>query len=172
MLYDYAVVVCLLSHVWLFVILCGLLGSSVLGIIKVRVLQCIVISFSRGSSGSRGWTRVSCLVEGFFTTVGSPRREVKLLSRVWLCNSMDCSLPGSYVHGIFQARVVEWVAISFSRGSSRPGGLNPGLPHCRQTLYPLSHQGSPSQPKIILIMGKMSVANIWWRRTSYPVVAI
>ena len=36
-----------------------------------------------------------------------------------LCNPMDCSLPGSSVHGIFQARVLEWGAISFSRGSSR-----------------------------------------------------
>ena len=33
---------------------------------------------------------------------------------------MDCSLPGSSIHGIVQARVLEWVAISFSRGSSRP----------------------------------------------------
>ena len=32
---------------------------------------------------------------------------------------MDCSPPGSSIHGIFQARVLEWVAISFSRGSSR-----------------------------------------------------
>ena len=31
---------------------------------------------------------------------------------------MDCSLPGSSVHGIFQVRILEWVAISFSRGSS------------------------------------------------------
>ena len=36
-----------------------------------------------------------------------------------LCDPMDCSLQGSSVHGIFQARVLEWVAISFSRGSSR-----------------------------------------------------
>ena len=36
-----------------------------------------------------------------------------------LCNSMECSLPGSCVHGILQARILEWVAISFSRGSSR-----------------------------------------------------
>ena len=36
-----------------------------------------------------------------------------------LCDPMDCSLPGSSVHGIFQARVLEWVAISFSRGSSQ-----------------------------------------------------
>ena len=37
-----------------------------------------------------------------------------------LCNPMDCRLPGSSVHGIFQARILEWVAISFSRRSSWP----------------------------------------------------
>ena len=37
-----------------------------------------------------------------------------------LCNPMDCSLPRFSVHGIFQARLLEWVAISFSRGSSQP----------------------------------------------------
>ena len=37
-----------------------------------------------------------------------------------LCDSMDCNLPGSSVLGILQARIVEWVAISFSRGSSQP----------------------------------------------------
>ena len=37
-----------------------------------------------------------------------------------LCDPMDCSLPGSSVHGIFQERILEWVAISFSRGSFRP----------------------------------------------------
>ena len=37
-----------------------------------------------------------------------------------LCHPMDCSLSGSSVHGIFQTRVLEWIAISFSRGSSRP----------------------------------------------------
>ena len=39
-----------------------------------------------------------------------------------LCDPMDCSLPGSSVHGIFQARILEWIAISFSRGSSWPRG--------------------------------------------------
>ena len=38
-----------------------------------------------------------------------------------LCNPMDYSLPGSSVHGILQARMLEWVAISLSRGSSWPG---------------------------------------------------
>ena len=37
-----------------------------------------------------------------------------------LCDPMDCSLPGFSIHGIFQARILEWVAISFSRGSSQP----------------------------------------------------
>ena len=41
-------------------------------------------------------------------------------SYLTLCDSMDCSLPRSSVHGIFQARVLEWIAISFSRRSSRP----------------------------------------------------
>ena len=37
-----------------------------------------------------------------------------------LCDPVDCNLSDSSVHGIFQARVLEWIAISFSRGSSRP----------------------------------------------------
>ena len=45
--------------------------------------------------------------------------EVAQLCRT-LCDPMDCSLPGSSVHGIFQAVVLEWIAISFSRGSSQP----------------------------------------------------
>ena len=41
-------------------------------------------------------------------------------SRPTLCDPMDCSPLGSSIHGILQARILEWVAISFSRGSSRP----------------------------------------------------
>ena len=37
-----------------------------------------------------------------------------------LCNPMDCSPPGSSVHGLLQARILEWIAIHFSRGSSQP----------------------------------------------------
>ena len=58
-----------------------------------------------------------------------------------LCDPMDCSPPGSSAHGIFLARILEWVAISFSRRSSRPRDWTRS-PHCRQTLYRLSHQGS------------------------------
>ena len=41
--------------------------------------------------------------------------KVKSLSRVRVLAAMDCSLPGSSVHGIFQARVLEWGAIAFSK---------------------------------------------------------
>ena len=72
-----------------------------------------------------------------------------------LCNPMNCSLPGSSVRGILQARIREWVAMTSSRpeywsGSSSllqgifpTQGSNPGLRHCRQILYHLSHQKSP-----------------------------
>ena len=68
---------------------------------------------------------------------------VVVKSRPTLCDPMDCSLPGSSVHGILQARILEWVAISFSRGSSRTQGSNSGLLHCGQSVYHLSHQGIP-----------------------------
>ena len=48
--------------------------------------------------------------------------KVKPLSRVQLCDPMDCSLRGSPVHGIFQARILEWVAISFSNRSTIKAG--------------------------------------------------
>ena len=63
-----------------------------------------------------------------------------------LCDPMGCSPPGSSVRGISPARILEWVAISFSRGIFLTQGLNPGLLHCRQTLYRLSHQGRELLP--------------------------
>ena len=56
---------------------------------------------------------------------------------------MDCSPPGSSVHGILEAMILEWVAISFSKGAFPTQGLNSGLLHCRRILYWLGHQGSP-----------------------------
>ena len=61
-----------------------------------------------------------------------------------LCDPRDCSPPGSSVHGIFQARILEWIPIPFSKGVFLTQTSNPGLLHCRQILYHLSHQGSPT----------------------------
>ena len=87
-----------------------------------------------------GWTGlISLLSKGVSrifsrTTVKLDDREVHYSSNIYflyvcakslqsylsLCDSMNCSLPHSSVHGILQARILEWVAILFSRGSSRP----------------------------------------------------
>ena len=58
------------------------------------------------------------------------------------CDPMDCSLPGSSVHGIFKARVLEWVAISFSRGSSQPRDQTWVSQVVGRRFYCLSHQGT------------------------------
>ena len=55
-----------------------------------------------------------------------------------LCDPMNCSLPGSFVSGIFQARVLEWVCHFLLQGIFLTQGSNPGLLcllHCRQVLY-------------------------------------
>ena len=44
-----------------------------------------------------------------------------------LCDPMDCSLPDSSVHGISQARILDWVAMASSRGRTLTQGLNPSL---------------------------------------------
>ena len=63
-----------------------------------------------------------------------------------LCNPMDCTSPGSSVYGIFQARIVEWVVISSSRGSSNTviEPASPMSPALQVDSLPLNHQGSPS----------------------------
>ena len=67
------------------------------------------------------------------------------LSHVWLCYPLDCSLPGFSVHGILQARILEWVNHSHLQGIFPTQASNPVL-HCRQILYHLSHLESPKVP--------------------------
>ena len=52
-----------------------------------------------------------------------------------LCDPMDYT-----VHGILQARILEWIAFPFSKGIFPTQGSNPGLPRCRWILYQLSHR--------------------------------
>ena len=94
-------------------------GSSTHGIFQARLLDWVAISFSRRSSWPRDRTRVFRIADKRFT-VWTTTESKFTQSYPTLCDPMDCSLPGSSVHGIFQAIVLEWIAISFSRGSSRP----------------------------------------------------
>ena len=70
----------------------------------------------------------SCFFTGLVMfSYGKKKWKLIAQSCPTLCNPTDCSLPGSSVHGILCARILEWVAISFSRGSSLPG-IEPGSP--------------------------------------------
>ena len=118
-------------------------GSSVHGIFQARKLEWVASSFSRGSIWPRAFTRVSCIGitteppgkpsvsnssrhNDMETTKNTGDDKLLLLllsffSRVQLfCDPMDYSPPGFPIHGIFQARILEWVAVSFSRGSIWP----------------------------------------------------
>ena len=74
--------------------------------------------------------------------------KLKLLgaqSCLILCNAMYCSLPGSFVHGILQAKLLEGVTISSSSGSSLTQGPNPHLLHREAGSPPLRHEGRGKQ---------------------------
>ena len=87
---------------------CRLPGASIHGIFQAEVLEWGATAFSDNTG--------QCLPK----VRGGDRCAKLLQSCPTLCNPMDCSPPGSSVQGTFQARVLEWVAISFSRGSSSP----------------------------------------------------
>ena len=135
------VCVCCVSHAQSCPTLCysldySLPGSSVRGIFQARILEWVAISFCRRCSWSRDWTQVSHIVDTCFTVWAT--REVKCISRLYnsinvciyactlsrvqlfLTPLVDYTAPGSSVHGISQARILEWVAISFCRRSSWP----------------------------------------------------
>ena len=64
------------------------------------------------------YTNMAIIIYIYICLVGDKVKVAQLCPT--LCGSMDYNPPGSSVHGILQARILEWVAISFSRGSSRP----------------------------------------------------
>ena len=64
-----------------------------------------------------------------------------LQSYLILCDPVDCSPTGSSVQGILQARILEWVAMPSSRGSSQPRDRTYISSTGRQILYHLRHQG-------------------------------
>ena len=134
---------------------CSPPGSSVHGILQARILQWVAIPFSRGSFQSKDWTPVSFIACRFFTIWDTREASVcvcvcvcvcacvhvKLLqSCPTLCNPMDpmdCSPPGSSVHGNLQTRILEWIAMPSSKGSSQPRHRTCllWLLHCRWIFY-------------------------------------
>ena len=78
---------------------------------------------------------------GFFSTPSFQSGEgwtCESLSRVWPCDPTDCSPPGCLVHGVLQARILEWVAIPFPKGW--------GSPTLQADSSPSEPPGKPPQP--------------------------
>ena len=135
-------------------------GSPVPGILQARTLEWAAISFSNAwkwkvevkslshvwflatpwttayqAPSPMGFSRQEFMSVQIFIVYFSIDSESEVAqSCPTLCNPVDCSLPGSTVPGILQARILEWVSISFSRGIFPAQGSNPSLLHCRQTL--------------------------------------
>ena len=107
---------------------CSPPGSSVHGILQARILEWVAMPSSRGSSPPRDGTHISCISR--WNLYHWATREAHLLLQLALClaaqlcpalcDPVDCSPPGSSVHGILQARILEWVTTLSSRGSSQP----------------------------------------------------
>ena len=81
------------------------------------------------------------------------------------CDPMDYSLPGFSVHGIAQARILEWVDISFSRGSSQSRDQTQ-VSTLQTGSLPLSHKGRPYDPKDVgdLISGSSAFSYIQYHK--------
>ena len=60
-----------------------------------------------------------------------------------VCNPMNCSLPDTFVHGISQARLLKWVAISFSRGFVPNSGIEPESPALAGMFFTTEPSGKP-----------------------------
>ena len=128
---------------------CSLLGSSIHGISPAWILEWVAMSSSRGFAQPRDPIHVSCVsCIGRWVLYHYPRLITCLAAQSCpaLCNPMDCSQPGSSVYGISQAKILEWVAISFSMGSFQLKNLT-----CVSCIgrdwhadpLALNHQGSP-----------------------------
>ena len=93
------------------------------------------------------WSQPAARTESTVTAKSCLKEDqVRSQSPLTLCSPVDCTLPGSSVHGILQARILECVAISFSRGSSDPG-IKTTVPALQATSFPLHHLGSPWKRK-------------------------
>ena len=111
---------------------CSPPGSSFHGILQAKMLEWEAISSPKGFSnlGIEPTSITSPALAGIFFTTKESESEVAQ-SYSTLCDPMECSLPGSSLHGILLARILEWAANFFSRGFFLTQGSKPGLLNCR-----------------------------------------
>ena len=100
-----------------------------------------------GDLPDSGMEPLSPALAGGFFSAEPPVKSLILWSEVaqsclTLCDPMDCSLPGSSIHGIFQARILEWVAVSFPGYLPNPG-IVPRSPALQADASPSEPPGNP-----------------------------
>ena len=134
---------------------CSLPSSLVHGIFQARVLTWVTISLSRGSSWPRDLTQVSCIAGQCFVvwaTRESPSHSNVLClvsqSCPTLCDPMDCSPPGSCVHGILQARILEWLPCPTPGDLPNPG-IKPRSPALQADSLPSEPPGKPNHSSTV-----------------------
>ena len=152
---------------------CSLPGFSVHGILQARILEWVAISFSRGIFPTQGsnpgllhWRQTLSMHES--------ESEVSQ-SCPTLSDPMDCSPPGSSVHGIFQARVLEWDAIAFSVPRSKHlnfmatiticsnfGAQKDKVSHCSTVSPSVSHE----------VMGPDAMILVFWMLSFKPTFSL
>ena len=96
----------------------------------------------------------SPFIQSSVTVPENTKVKVLGVSHVQLCHPMDCGPPGSSVHGIVQARILEWVAISFLTGSSDPG-IKPA------SLVSPALAGGFLPLHLLGIMAQLSLTQVW-----------
>ena len=144
------------------------MGYTVHGILQARILERVYFPFFRGLSQPRDQTQVSHTAGGFFTSWATRKAQeyctgsLSLFQRIFLTQELNREKNISLIALTWSRSVVSnslwphghqappsmgfsrqeyWSELPFpSPGNFPTQGLNPGLPHCRQTLYPLSHQ--------------------------------
>ena len=142
---------------------CSPRGSSVLGISQARILERVAISFSRGSSRPRDWTHVSCIAGGFFFLPLNHQRKKVLVpqSCPTVCNSMDCSHPGSSFHRILQVRILECVPFPSTEDLPNPG-IKPRSPALQADSSLSEPSGKPEPPETNLSLLNSCAFSVYW----------
>ena len=119
---------------------------------QARVLEWVAIAFSvkqltsnyTGKGGRRHRKNESFTVyEVFHRRTLCVSGRLVAQSCLTPCDPIDCSLPGSSVHGDSPGKNTEVGCHALPQGIFSTQGSNPGLTHCRKILYSMSHQGSP-----------------------------
>ena len=115
-------------------------GGALNTLQRIGPAQCSCCASLLHLPSTRPWAGSSI----YFPTTWWKKESEVIQSYPTLCDPMDYSPPGSSVHGDSPGKNTRVGCHFLLQGTFLTQGLNLGPPHCRQTLYPLKHQGSPT----------------------------